>query len=59
MKATMTSAEFTCGTLRERQYVLEHREDKEALSIYVERFRDPNARSIPTFQYGVNLKSLH
>jgi hypothetical protein len=35
--ATMTRSEF-------HQYVLEHREDDEALSIYVERFRDPNAK---------------
>ncbi|OKH55047.1 hypothetical protein NIES2101_05635 [Calothrix sp. HK-06] len=38
--ATMTRSEF-------RQYVLEHREDDEALSIYVERFRDPNAKVYP------------
>jgi hypothetical protein len=35
--ATMTRSEF-------RQYILEHREDDEALSIYAERFRDPNAK---------------
>ena len=33
----MTRPEF-------RQYILEHREDDEALSIYAERFRDPNAK---------------
>jgi hypothetical protein len=35
--ATLTRSEF-------RQYILEHREDDEALSIYAERFRDPNAK---------------
>ena len=35
--ATMTRSEF-------HRYVLEHREDDEALSIYVERFREPNAK---------------
>ncbi len=35
--ATITRSEF-------RQYILEHREDDEALSIYAERFRDPNAK---------------
>jgi hypothetical protein len=35
--ATMTRKEL-------RQYILEHREDDEAVSIYAERFRDPNAK---------------
>ncbi|MBD2772919.1 DUF6887 family protein [Iningainema tapete] len=38
--ATITRSEF-------RQYILEHREDDEAVSIYVERFRDPNAKVYP------------
>ncbi|MBA3923643.1 MAG: hypothetical protein H0X31_18900 [Nostocaceae cyanobacterium] len=38
--ATMTRSEF-------RQYILEHREDDEAVSIYVERFQDPNAKVYP------------
>jgi isopropylmalate/homocitrate/citramalate synthase len=37
----MTRSEF-------HRYVLEHREDDEALSIYVERFRDPNAKVYPS-----------
>ena len=35
--AKMTRTEF-------RQYILEHREDDEAVSIYLERFQDPNAK---------------
>ncbi len=30
-----------------RQYILEHREDDEAVSIYVERFQDPIAKVYP------------
>jgi hypothetical protein len=38
--ATMTRPQF-------RQYILEHREDSEALSIYLERFQNPNAKVYP------------
>ena len=38
--ATMTRPEF-------RQYILEHREDDEAVSIYLQRFQDPNAKVYP------------
>ncbi|MBW4511932.1 MAG: hypothetical protein KME64_36340 [Scytonematopsis contorta HA4267-MV1] len=38
--ATMTRPEF-------RQYILEHREDEEAVSIYLERFQNPNAKLYP------------
>jgi hypothetical protein len=38
--ATMTRPEF-------RQYILEHREDDEAVSIYLERFQNPNAKLYP------------
>jgi hypothetical protein len=30
-----------------RQYILEHREDDEAFSIYVERFKNPDAKVYP------------
>ncbi|GAA6619308.1 hypothetical protein NUACC26_051210 [Scytonema sp. NUACC26] len=29
------------------QYILEHREDEEAVLIYIERFQDPNAKVYP------------
>ncbi|MBR8832838.1 MAG: hypothetical protein DSM106950_02040 [Stigonema ocellatum SAG 48.90 = DSM 106950] len=38
--ATMTRPEF-------RQYILEHREDDEAVSVYLERFQNPNAKLYP------------
>jgi hypothetical protein len=38
--ATMTRPEF-------RQYILEHREDEEAVSIYLERFQPANPRVYP------------
>lgn len=43
----MTRSEFTFGTLRERQYILEHREDDEAVSIYLEKFRPLNPKVYP------------
>ena len=30
-----------------RQYILEHRGDSEALSIYLERFQSPNPKAYP------------
>lgn len=44
--ATMTRPEF-------RQYILEHKEDDEAVSIYLERFTDPNAKIYPATK-GLN-----
>ncbi len=38
--ATMTRSEF-------RQYILEHREDDEAVSIYLEKFRPLNPKVYP------------
>lgn len=41
----MSKPDFVTMTRPElRQYILEHREDDEAVSIYAERFRDPNAK---------------
>ena len=37
---TMTRPQF-------RQYILEHREDEEALQIYIDRFQNPNAKIYP------------
>ncbi|OUL18558.1 MULTISPECIES: hypothetical protein [unclassified Nostoc] len=44
----MSKPDFTTMTRPEfRQYILEHREDEEALQIYIDRFQNPNAKVYP------------
>ena len=44
----MSKLDFTTMTRPQfRQYILEHREDEEALQIYIDRFQNPNAKIYP------------
>jgi S-ribosylhomocysteine lyase LuxS involved in autoinducer biosynthesis len=44
----MSKPDFTKMTRPQfRQYILEHREDEEALQIYIDRFQNPNAKVYP------------
>ncbi|MBW4636012.1 MAG: hypothetical protein KME30_30255 [Iphinoe sp. HA4291-MV1] len=44
----MTKPDFLTITRAElRQYILEHREDEQALQIYIDRFQNPNNRVFP------------
>ncbi len=44
----MSKPEFTSMTRAElRQYILDHREDEQALQIYIDRFQNPNNRIFP------------
>ncbi len=45
-----------------RQYILEHREDEEALQIYIDRFQSPNNKVFPapqTIEDLENFPELH
>lgn len=44
----MSKPDFTTVTRPQlRQYILEHREDEEALQIFIDRFQNPNAKVYP------------
>ncbi|MBH8574164.1 hypothetical protein I8752_14280 [Nostocaceae cyanobacterium CENA369] len=52
---SLTRAQF-------RQYILEHREDEEALHIYIDRFQSPNNKVFPapqTIEDLENFPQLH
>ncbi len=47
----MTRAEF-------RQYILDHRDETEALSIYLERFKSPDSKVFPAPQTIEDLENF-
>lgn len=59
----MSKPDFTSLTRSElRQYILENREDEEALQIYVDRFQSPNNKIFPapqTIEDLENFPELH